>query len=100
MQAAQALANAGGSSAADWQTLGMIREANGLDWRRAPRARTGQRVPARSALPRAWYAWAIARAGAGQIEEAPAAIDRTIRLDGVTAPAQWVANLAARRKER
>ena len=87
VQAAHARANAGGSSAADWLTLGMICEANGLtgDARRAYE----QAVARDPALPRAWYRLAMARARAGQIEEALAAIDHSIALDGGYAPAQW-----------
>ncbi len=64
----------------------MVCEANGLtgDARRAYSKRR----------PRSWPAACVVPPGngpcrAGQIEEALAAIDRTIALDGAYAPAQW-----------
>ena len=74
-------------AAANWLTLGMVCEANGLtpDARRAYE----QAVARDAGLSRAWYRLAMARARTAQMDEALAAIDRTIALDSGYAPAQW-----------
>ncbi len=87
VRAAQERVQAGEPSAANWFTLGLVCEANGLsvDARRAYEQVTT--LDDRHA--RAWYRLAIMRARAGELDAALAAIDRLIAIDPAYAPSHW-----------